>query len=136
VYQSQAKLVYGTVYAIPREIGPVDIALVSSILLHLRDPFYALENALRLTRETGIVTEPIDDNMQVDSGEARMIFNPDAQTGKPNDTWWTLSPELVKRFLAVLGFEDVTVSYHTQVFEKTRQIPHYTLVAHRTKGRV
>src|SRR5208337_2535780 len=39
--KSNAKVVYGDVYHIPREIGPVDIAVYGCILLHLRDPFLA-----------------------------------------------------------------------------------------------
>src|SRR5262249_24602710 len=57
--KSQACKVYGSVYAIPEEIGPVDVATFGCVLLHLRDPFLALANALRLTRETIIVTEPL-----------------------------------------------------------------------------
>ncbi len=58
-HRSKAKVVYGSVYAVPGEIGPVDISVFGSILLHLRDPFLALQNALRLTREKVIIAEPI-----------------------------------------------------------------------------
>ena len=54
---SQAQLAHGTVYAIDPAIGPVDIAVFGSILLHLRDPFLALHNAALLTRETMIVAD-------------------------------------------------------------------------------
>src|SRR5262249_13627516 len=66
VQKSQARVVYGTVYAIPSEIGPMDICIFGSILLHLRDPFLALYNALRLTRSTVIVTDLLSrrDNYQ------------------------------------------------------------------------
>jgi hypothetical protein len=57
--KSQAKVVYGNVYNIPEEMGPVDVAVYGSILLHLRDPFLALQNGLRLTREAVIVTEAL-----------------------------------------------------------------------------
>src|SRR5262249_4140809 len=56
---SRARVVYGTVYQVPAEIGPVDISTFGSILLHLRDPFLALANGLRLTRETVIITQPL-----------------------------------------------------------------------------
>jgi SAM-dependent methyltransferase len=55
---SQARIVYGNIYEIPSQIGPVDIALFGSILLHLRDPFGALAAAAPLVREKIIVTEP------------------------------------------------------------------------------
>lgn len=54
---SSAKVVYGTVYGIPAEIGPVDVAIYGSVLLHCRDPFQALYNGLRLTRSTVVVTD-------------------------------------------------------------------------------
>ncbi len=41
-FRSRAKVVYGAVYDIPEAIGPVDVAIYGSILLHLRDPFLAL----------------------------------------------------------------------------------------------
>src|SRR5262249_17375827 len=40
-FGSKARKVYGTVYNIPDTIGPVDIAVFGSILLHVRDPFLA-----------------------------------------------------------------------------------------------
>ena len=56
---SKVQMVYGTVYDIPEEIGPVDIATFGSILIHLRDPFLALWSALRLTTETVVIANPI-----------------------------------------------------------------------------
>jgi len=42
---SRARMVYGSVYAIPTAIGAVDVATFGSVLLHVRDPFIALQNA-------------------------------------------------------------------------------------------
>lgn len=56
-FNSNAKAVHGSVYGIPEEIGPVDISVFGSILLHLRDPFLALHNALRLTGEKVVITD-------------------------------------------------------------------------------
>lgn len=102
-FNSKSKLVCGTVYAIPKEIGLVDTVVLGSILIHLRDPFYALQNALRLARETVIVA----DIMPVSSPEGirgpYAHFLPDAVACNPKDTWWKLSPELVRRFIGVLG---------------------------------
>lgn len=57
LFNSKAKVVYGSVYAIPEAIGPVDISVYGSILLHLRDPFLALQRGLRLTRSAVIISE-------------------------------------------------------------------------------
>jgi SAM-dependent methyltransferase len=56
-FGSNAKMVNGAVYDIPPSIGPFDVAVFGSILLHLRDPFLALENAARMVRETIIVSD-------------------------------------------------------------------------------
>src|SRR4051794_38706299 len=58
-FASRARVVYGNVYAVPEQIGPVDVATFGCVLLHLRDPFLALSSALRITRQTAIVTEPV-----------------------------------------------------------------------------
>lgn len=55
-FNSRAKVVHANVYTLPPEIGHVDVATFGCVLLHLRDPFLALANALRFTRETVIVT--------------------------------------------------------------------------------
>jgi hypothetical protein len=60
-FKSRARVVYGTVYDVPASIGPVDVCTFCSILLHLRDPFLALANGLRLTRETVVVSEVLPD---------------------------------------------------------------------------
>jgi len=57
-FGSSARVVYGTVYDVPEAIGEVDVATFGCILLHLRDPFRALQSALRLVRDTVVITEP------------------------------------------------------------------------------
>jgi SAM-dependent methyltransferase len=54
---SRANVVYGTVYAIPASIGPIDLCTFGAILLHVRDPFLALQNAAALRPSTIVVTE-------------------------------------------------------------------------------
>jgi SAM-dependent methyltransferase len=55
--RSRARVVHGSIYAVPAAIGPVDVCLFGSLLLHLRDPFLALANGARLTRQTFVVTD-------------------------------------------------------------------------------
>ncbi|MFN4257988.1 MAG: class I SAM-dependent methyltransferase [Gemmataceae bacterium] len=62
-FQSQARVVYGSVYQIPKEIGMFDVGLFGCILLHLRDPFRALANAATHVRDTMIVTETLNSNL-------------------------------------------------------------------------
>lgn len=134
--ESKARVVYGNVYAIPDAIGPVDVATFGCVLLHLRDPFQTLAQAARLTRETIIVTEPLVTRSRLKRwllarlGGAALFF-PDHQTTRPETTWWVLTPELIQRFLAVLGFERVTITYHHQLFQGKR-VPLFTVVGRRT----
>lgn len=149
---SRAERVYGSVYAIPDSVGLVDISTFGSILLHVRDPLLALQQAANITKETLVITEVIDNNRQklfnrlfgwLGPATLRrirrkimgpsMILRPVARLGTPEETWWHLSPELLEEFLDVLGFGDVTITYHQQPFvQHHRTELMYTLVAHRT----
>jgi SAM-dependent methyltransferase len=55
---SKARMVYGNIYDIPREIEEFDVAFFGCILLHLRDPFGALANVAPLVREKLVIAEP------------------------------------------------------------------------------
>jgi hypothetical protein len=168
LFGSNARKVYGSVYDVPEAIGPVDIATFGSILLHLRDPFHALYNALRLTRETAIVTE-VHPIQPADSGLGSTIPEPPAPKPSgfvqrligaeapapvpafpgtvyflPNQwmtnpasavSWWSYPPEIISRFLGVLGFEDQVLTEHSQIFHE-KETRMYTLVGKRTKGAV
>lgn len=144
-YGSKARMVHGSVYAVPEEVGEVDVALFGAILLHTRDPFAALQSPLRLTRDAVVVTE-MRDRLSLPPAVSRvknvlprrlrqpaMRFLPDWRTGRDPDGWWRLSPELIVDFVGVLGFEDTTVSYHTQLYQgRPRKM--FTVVGRRTAG--
>lgn len=150
LFDSDAKVSYGTVYDISADIGRVDVATFGSVLLHLRDPFLALQRGAALADETVIVTDQLHvprrrsvagaiqtlarlTRKPVDSGLPDLVFLPDAANGQPVDTWWRLSPRLVARYLAVLGFERHEITFHTQTYRHptVREIPMFTVVAHR-----
>lgn len=153
---SQARVVYSSVYALPQQIGAVDIAIVGSILLHLRDPFLALQKAAALARSTLVVTEatPVFQRSplyplaralaKLDRRIAAYLipqlnFLPDPAQQAPWDTWWNLSADLVGRWLAILGFTNQQVAYHRQPhhygenLQHTRQRDLFTIVARREK---
>jgi hypothetical protein len=136
---SKARVVYGSVYEVPESIGPVDVATFGSILLHVRDPFLALQKALALTRETVIVTDLLPHGYRAYAAARSLAekvpvprvqrmaklsknyaeFVPDAARGEPREVWWNLTPDVVARMIAVLGFEDVEVTFHTQRYLET-----------------
>jgi hypothetical protein len=144
-YGSKARVVYGTIYDVPSAIGEVDVVTLGAILLHTRDPFGALASPLRLARETVVVTEPRDRlSLPPALRRARrllpqrlrrptMRFIPDWRTARDPDGWWSLSPELIVEFLGVLGFEDTTVTFHSQRY-KGHARPMFTVVGQRTAG--
>lgn len=137
-FQSRARMVHGTIYTVPAEIGMVDIAFLGSILLHVRDPFLALQSVLKLTRETVIIADMIPRRHFLSwllgwLGSPKMTFLPRGASGQPEDAWWSLSPRLVREFLAVLGFGDSRIHYHTQRFQGSRRLM-YTVVGRRTQS--
>jgi SAM-dependent methyltransferase len=132
-FNSRAKVVYGTVYDIPVSIGPVDVAVFGSILMHLRDPFLALQNGARLAREAVIVTDVGPHNRL-----GRFLKSPSFQGNhqRPENwgTWWLLPSRLVREYLAILGFTHATISWHRQLFlGQPRWL--YTVVARKTPRR-
>ena len=137
--QSKTSMRYGTVYNVPRDIGPVNISVFGSILLHLRDPFLALKNALRLTTEKCIVADLLWNQRQrwIMPILSRLIgpyqiFAPNHASTDPQATWWRLTPAIVRRYLAALGFERSRITYHEQLF-RGKKSPLFTVVAERTQ---
>lgn len=131
---SKAEMVYGTVYNIPENIGNFDIGVVGMILLHLRDPFLALQKISEHINETIVVTGFLPDNEYkdylLDSSFVR--FLPDPVTQQPNETWWDIGPGLIVKFLQVLGFKYAEVQWHKQSHHgKTNDC--YTIVGHRSQ---
>lgn len=130
-FQSNAQMVNGVVYDIPRSIGPVDVSVFGSILLHLRDPFLALENAARLTREAIIVSDLSPFGKFSSRFRKSPRFMPSSM--KPNginDGWYRLPPLLVQEYLRILGFKNCTLTWNDFKYgDGTRPI--YTIIAQR-----
>src|SRR5712691_8821908 len=91
-FGSKSKMVYGDVYSVPQEIGQVDVTTFGSILLHLRDPFLALQKALRLTRTTVIVTDVLEPDMAREEGPPRAVKTDDQLLGTPAATRPKITP--------------------------------------------
>ncbi len=128
-FGSRAKVVYGTVYDIPKDIGTVDVAVYGSILLHVRDPFLALENGARRARETIIVADiaPLGPWGRF---LKRPAFLPSLKDPQNRDTWWSLPPRLVVEYLAILGFKHTATNWHRQLYrDKPSWL--YTIVGRR-----
>lgn len=133
-YKSKAKMVYGTVYDIPEGLGVFDITTLGSILLHLRDPFLALQNASKHTRDILIITEPFFAPATAPpfGNLFQTVFLPNSKTRWPEDGWWALSPQIIKKFISILGFEKTKTNFHLQNY-MGRKKPLFTIVGYRTK---
>ncbi len=135
---SKARVVYGSIYDVPEAIGPVDIATFTSILLHLRDPFRALDSALPLTTETVIITErpprqPWPTIALSRASRPLIQFLPNHERTKGWGNWWRFTPQALMEMIAILGFEHAELSYHKQMsFGRKKRL--YTLVGRRTVG--
>lgn len=159
-FKSNAKMVYGTINAIPKEIGMVDISTFGAILQHVRDPFLALQNGLRLTKETVIITEchnvdlpsmilpmfptarAILDRLWLpfaewlsdlfQSPQMKFLPRPSRPDYAGTGTWWDLTPKILIRMIETLGFEEIELIYHWQRF-RNKPVRLYTITGHRTR---
>jgi hypothetical protein len=132
---SRAQMVYGNIYEMPGDMGEFDTTVVGAILLHLRDPFAALAQAAAKTRRQIVVTELIQDpDLPADDSLAR--FAPLGIEYQTN--WWAHTPGVVRRMLAALGFESVSIDYHSykhhlghDLSKPAVDMPMFTIVANR-----
>ena len=141
-FKSSAKVVYGSAYEIPDDIGMFDVCTFGSVVIHLRDPFLALQRASSHVREAIVVTDTASAAglrtlvykmwMMVEAltGVRMARFLPDAKQLGPLHSWWTLTPRLVSEFLKILGFPKTTISFNHQLF-KGRKIMFFTVVGRR-----
>jgi SAM-dependent methyltransferase len=130
-FRSGTQLVHGSVYRLPEAIGEVDVSMFGCILLHLRDPYLALQQAARITRREIVVTDTLNSPFSRATNEPLMLFNP-ARDQDPC-TWWFLSPEIVQRMLWTLGFVKSEVTFHQQIFRPGFR-PWGATYAHEFKG--
>jgi len=141
-FNSSAKIVYGSVYEIPDNIGTFDVCTFGSILLHLRDPFLALQRGSSHAKEMVIVTDVcartgirafayrIVNMIEGVTGVLLIRFLPNAKKNSPTDTWWMLTPRVISEMLKILGFPHTTISFHRQL-QEGKEILLFTVVGKR-----
>jgi SAM-dependent methyltransferase len=136
---SKVKLVYGSVYDVPKVIKEVDIALMSNVLQHFRDPLMAIQRVAEVVKETIVITETIWNDDPAFIGSTSMFLIPRAETPEVNHSWWQVSPSFVIELLKLLGFPEIKLEYHDQKFNGAsadhtpRLVKHFTLTAKRAK---
>jgi SAM-dependent methyltransferase len=105
--ESKARVYYGNIYELPDALGLFDVVVLGAILLHLRDPFKALQSACKLSRDAVIVTD-----LYFSAETPVMQFVPDWDSLNPKDTWWLISEKCMVQMLKVVGFPYVTITHY------------------------
>ena len=124
-HQSKAKVYYGDVYNLPAALGQFDIALMSSMLLHCRDPLRIVEQCGKMARLL-IITDVFHPDLE---GTPVCRLAPDPQNFLWH-TWWDFSTQFFTQFLAVMGFT-TTANLHQQPY-LGRAHTLFTIVAQRS----
>ena len=143
-FNSKSKLIHSHVNDLPAELGIYDISLICSVLMHVQNPFLAMQNMLRHTKEKVIITElggytrinsfrniirNLYKKIMSDTHNPSMIFLP--SSGKKPFVWWKFSPEIISNMASTLGFEKNTITYHKQTVDK-HNTWFFTVVCERT----
>jgi O-methyltransferase len=135
-YASKARMIYGNIYALPADLGEFDVSVFASILLHLRSPVAALEQAACRTRETIVVTEPWALGRELLHDNIMQIF-PFGDAGRWT-VWWQISAGAVAQMLHTMGFRKAETFEHKQKHQfghvasaGYEDIQMYTVVAQR-----
>jgi SAM-dependent methyltransferase len=112
-----AKAVYADIYHLPSDIGRFDAAVFGALLLHLSNPFRALQQAAAFIDDAITVTEidnaPSLPGLRRDMPEhpAIAVFN-DGPLPSGIVHWWSFGPRAIIKMFERLGFEDVRVDTH------------------------
>lgn len=133
--RSHARMAYGDIYNLPADLGRYDVGVFGSILLHLREPFTALQQAARFVDDVIVVTDFLHRRLQQPDVPTQR-FAPLAKSG-PTNCWWHLSPGAVTQMLRLVGFERVSLTRHTQRYfgdgsnAKMQEMAFFSVVARR-----
>lgn len=140
--KARAQAIYGTVYDIEPSLGRFDVVTLNSILLHLRDPLRAIEQAASVCGETIIITDVAEEHIHQRIGWLRHLlspvmkanhaasFIPRAARSGPIDAWFHMPSALVAEMLMILGFK-TTITKHRHIF-KGKAWKLYTVVGRRS----
>ena len=101
---SRARVVYGDVYAPAAEIGTFDVVILGAILEHLVDPLSALSAVAALTDDLLVINTDY-----LDTPERFAAFNGRESQPAANFIFWTYSIALYHEYMAIMGFEPVSV---------------------------
>jgi hypothetical protein len=108
---------------------------VAAILLHLSNPFRAIQQIASVTTKTIVITDLWNERL-AESGSGAMEFAPHPESDDPM-TWWYISPRAITRMLLAVGFSKIRMTTHNHnhhpslTAENFSTLRCYTLVAER-----
>jgi len=142
--ESSARVHHGDAQGLPERLGTFDTSVIASVLQHLHDPVGVVRACAARTTGTLVVTD-LDGSAMTDLDDSAMseghidgpvleLF-PSVERPTPF-TWWLLRPRLFEVLFDILGFTDVTTTYHDDPFvAEDRLLRSFTVVGHRLSGR-
>jgi 2-polyprenyl-3-methyl-5-hydroxy-6-metoxy-1,4-benzoquinol methylase len=105
-FDSRAKAVYGNILNMPEGLGTFDVAMIGSVLQHVRDPFLAIQQVDAHTKDTLIICEA-----HFPSKDPVIVFQAEPEASQPQFwTWWRMSSAFLVQAMKVLGYRDVVVT--------------------------
>lgn len=125
-HRSRARVHYGDVYNLPGALGRFDVAMMTSVLLHCRDPLRIVQQCAALA-DTLVVTDMYYPELE---GSPAMRLAPTADN-RQWDTWWHFSTALFRQYFAVLGFVADPPTVHGHVHLRTAAYDLFSIVARR-----
>jgi SAM-dependent methyltransferase len=125
LFNSSAKMHYGTAYDLPEGLGQFDVALLASVLTHTAAPLRIIEQCARRSNSI-IIAETFRPDLE---GRPVCLLNPSMEN-KDWGTWWYFSTDFFRQYLAVLGFRTQDLLLHSQKYHDN-MVPLFTLVARR-----
>lgn len=133
-YDAKAEMIYGTVYEIDPSLGAFDVVTLNSVLLHLRDPFRAIEKAAMVCSRTLVISDVAEEQFLPRErrmwNQMIMFMLPRSATKTPVEAWYYMTSVTVAEILKILGFTKTRITKHTQKFMH-RPARYYTVVGER-----
>jgi SAM-dependent methyltransferase len=142
-FGSKARVAYGHANRIPATLGRFDVGVLANVMQHLQDPIGALIGLAAISDEAVVVTESDWMHGTYDDIPGMIYFDKDNPF-----VWYQVKPALVEAVLRRLGFHDIRRTEHRQLFkldtehtkggpsrvEANVEVPHYTIVARRSRA--
>jgi O-methyltransferase len=123
---SKARVHYGDACNLPDALGTFDIAVMAAVLLHTRSPLAIIAECAKRSQSL-VISDLLLPELE---GSPVCRLHP-TRENKSWDTWWHFSTDFLAQFIGVLGYDDCTITRHTQTtFDGQLQV-FFTIVARR-----